>query len=76
MAPPAEDLVAKERELLARALREAVLSPRAAGGAGGGPPKRKRKGRGEVSEVVERTWVSAGCFGEAVQWKLKPRSGP
>ncbi len=67
MASPADDLVERERALLARLLREAV-SPKAAA-----PRKRRLKGLRKVSEVVERTWVSAGCFGEAIQWKLKPR---
>jgi hypothetical protein len=37
-----------------------------------GPPPRKLRGLRKVSETVERTAVSAGCFGEAIQWRLKP----
>lgn len=59
--PP--EVVLRERQLLALALRAAL--PQA-------PRKRALKLR-KVSERVERSWVSAGCFGEAVQWKLKPR---
>lgn len=61
MATIPPQLIARERQLLAEALRAAL--PHA-------PRKRALKLR-KVSEVVERKWVSAGCFGEAVQWKLK-----
>jgi hypothetical protein len=56
-------LIARERQLLADALR-AALHVR--------PRKRKLRLR-KLSNHVERTWVSAGCFGEVVQWRLKPR---
>lgn len=56
-------LIAKERQLLAAAL-QAALGP---------APRKRRMSLRKVSQFVERTWVSAGCFGEAVQWKLKPR---
>lgn len=59
--PPA--LIAQERALLAAALR-AELTP---------PPRRRQRGLRKVSEHVERTWASAGCFGEAVQWRLAKR---
>lgn len=64
MAKLPDDPAARERELLAQAL------VRAAQGAAG-PRPRALKGLRKVSTIVERTWVSAGCFGEAVQWKLK-----
>ncbi len=66
MAKPPDDVAARERALLAEAL------VRAAQGATG-PRPRRLTGVRKVSTVVERTWVSAGCFGEAVQWKLKSR---
>jgi hypothetical protein len=70
VAASPDDLIARERELLARVLRAAVAPTPAT------PRKRKIRGLRKVSEVVERTWLSVGCFGEAIQWKLKPRSGP
>jgi hypothetical protein len=62
--PP--ELIAQERELLARLLVSAA-SPQAEA------PPRKLRGLRKVSETVERTAVSAGCFGEAIQWRLKKR---
>lgn len=58
---PAE-VTERERALLAEALRAQLQ---------GVAPKRKTRMR-KVSDHVKRTWVSAGCFGEAVQWKLAP----
>lgn len=66
MAKTPDDVVARERDLLALAL------VRAAEGVTG-PRPRPLKGLRKVSTIVERTWVSAGCFGEVVQWKLKGR---
>ncbi|MCO5171909.1 MAG: hypothetical protein M9894_36885 [Planctomycetes bacterium] len=66
MARIPEELTARERALLARALEEAARPPL-------GPRPRKTKGLRKVSQVVERTWVSAGCFGEAIQWRLLKR---
>ena len=63
-AIPAE-LVALERDRLARVLAGAVAAAT--------PRRRRLKGLRKVSETVERTAVSAGCFGEVVQWSLKPR---
>jgi hypothetical protein len=59
--PPS--LVARERQLLADALQASLVVR---------PRKRKLRLR-KLSNHVERTWVSAGCFGEVVQWRLKPR---
>lgn len=70
MAEGSYDLVALERERLARALREAAQPATAT------PRKRPLKGLRKMSGIVERTWVSAGCFGEVIQWRLKPRKGP
>lgn len=56
-------LIARERELLAKAL-QAALTP---------TPRKRRMSLRKVSKLVERTWVSAGCFGEAVQWRLKKK---
>ncbi len=63
-----DSLIAAERERLARVLDEAARAGAAPRG------RRHLKGLRKVSDVVERTWVSAGCFGEVVQWKLKPRA--
>lgn len=68
MARIPEELTARERALLARALEEAARPPAA-------PRPRQTRGLRKVSQVVERTWVSAGCFGEAIQWRLLPRRG-
>jgi len=52
-----------ERRRLAEALREGLpVEPR----------KRKIVLR-KVSDHTRRTWVSAGCFGEVVQWRLRKR---
>ncbi|MBI3724480.1 hypothetical protein HY251_11080 [bacterium] len=60
-------LIALERECLARVLAEAAS-------AGAAPPRRRRLGGlRKVSEIVERIWLSGSCFGETVQWTLKPR---
>ena len=59
------DLIMKERELFARLLASAATPSL--------PVARKVRGLRKVSEFVERTAVSAGCFGEAVQWRLKAR---
>ena len=61
MAKIPQALIESERRLLAEALQTQLPAK---------PPRRKLKIR-KVSETVERTWVSAGCFGEAVQWKLR-----
>lgn len=63
MPPIPLQLIERERRLLAQALKSALPDA---------PRKRALKLR-KISEHVERTWVSAGCFGEAVQWKLKQR---
>lgn len=52
-----------ERRLLAEALRAALVAR----------PRERKMVLRKVSELVERTWVSAGCFGEAVQWRLAKR---
>jgi hypothetical protein len=62
------ELIAKERELLARLLASAAVVA-----SSGNPRPRKLRGIRKVSETVERTAVSAGCFGEAIQWRLKAR---
>jgi hypothetical protein len=59
--PP--ELIEEERRRLAEALREGLEAA---------PRKRKVVLR-KVADHVERTWVSAGCFGEAVQWRLAKR---
>lgn len=59
--PP--EIQARERRLLADALL-ASLQVR---------PRKRSKRLRKVSEHVERTWISAGCFGEAVQWRLAER---
>jgi hypothetical protein len=59
--PP--ELIAAERALLARLL---CAPPTVA------PPRRALVLR-KVSRTVERTWVSAGCSGEVVQWRLKEK---
>lgn len=64
--PIPENLIARERKLLADALL-ASLEVR--------PRKRGRRMR-KLSDHVERTWVSAGCFGEAVQWRLPETARP
>lgn len=65
--PPGDDpLVEEERRRLAEALREG-LEP---------TPRKRKVVLRKVSDHVTRTWVSAGCFGEAVQWKLKKRPKP
>lgn len=66
MAKIPDDVIARERALLAQAL------VRAARGAAG-PRRRPLEGLRKVSTTVDRAWVSAGCFGEAVQWKLAGR---
>jgi len=58
------ELMAKERELLARLLASAASPPAVA-------PRRTIRGLRKVSETVERRAVSAGCFGESIQWRLK-----
>lgn len=65
--PP--ELIAQERELLARLLSDAAPSPAV-------PLQRKIRGLRKVSQVVERTSVSAGCFGETIQWRLKAKKSP
>lgn len=62
MAKIPQELIDEERRLLAKHLAAQVPTA---------PPKRELKGIRKVSQTVERTWVSAGCFGEAIQWKLK-----
>jgi len=62
---PAE-IQARERQLLADALL-ASLQVR---------PRKRSKRLRKLSDHVERTWVSAGCFGEAVQWRLAERAQP
>ena len=57
--PP--ELIERERQLLAQALRAPV----------GAPPRRRKLKLRKISDHVTRTWVSAGCFGEAMQWRLK-----
>ncbi|MEZ6183594.1 MAG: hypothetical protein R3F62_01120 [Planctomycetota bacterium] len=57
-------VIERERRLLSAALREA-LSP--------APPRKRELALRKVSVSVRRTWVSAGCFGEAVQWRLSSR---
>ena len=57
-----QELIDEERRLLAKHLTAAVPTA---------PPPRQLQGIRKVSQVVERTWVSASCFGEAIQWKLK-----
>ena len=65
--PDREDsLAAEERQRLADALREGLEVT----------PRKRRVVLRKVSDHVTRTWVSAGCFGEAVQWKLKKRPRP
>lgn len=65
--PDPKELIARERQLLADLLQTEA--------ARAGLPATKVRRRAlklrKVSEHVERTWVSAGCFGEAVQWRLK-----
>ncbi len=58
--PP--EVIANERRLLGEALRAALTVT---------PRKRQTKMR-KISDHVRRTWVSAGCFGESVQWRLPP----
>ena len=58
--PISPELTARERDLL-RAALSATLAVT--------PRKRAQRLR-KLSEHVERTWVSAGCFGEAIQWRL------
>ncbi|MCA8922776.1 MAG: hypothetical protein KDD82_13260 [Planctomycetes bacterium] len=65
MAKIPPEVTERERALLSAALREALQVK---------PRKRRVKLR-KVSEYVTRTWVSAGCFGESVQWKLKSKKG-
>ncbi len=67
MAKIPQELIDEERRLLAKHLAAQV--PLA-------PPKRELKGIRKVSQTVERTWVSAGCFGEAIQWKLRGSAAP
>lgn len=62
--PP--EIQARERQLLADALL-ASLQVR---------PRKRSKRLRKLSRHVERTWVSAGCFGEAVQWRLAKRPDP
>jgi len=62
-------VIERERRLLSAALRESLKQA---------PPRKRETQLRKVSEYVKRTWVSAGCFGEAVQWRLsrkkrKPR---
>ena len=62
-------VIERERRLLSAALRESSNQA---------PPRKRETRLRKVSEYVKRTWVSAGCFGEAVQWRLgrkkrKPR---
>lgn len=65
-APEEDPLVEEERRRLADALREGLpVSPR-----------KRRIVLRKVSDHVTRTWVSAGCFGEAVQWRLKKKPKP
>ena len=62
MARIPKTLIEQERELLANLLQASAAKP----------VKRKLLLR-KVSETVQRSWVSAGCFGEAVQWRLKEK---
>jgi hypothetical protein len=62
MARVSDEIIARERALLARLLEAGAARPR----------KRTLRVR-KVSESVERSWVSAGCFGEAIQWRLKAK---
>ncbi len=71
--PP--ELIAKERELLARLLVSVASAPSGPPDPPRAPP-RKLRGLRKISETVERTAVSAGCFGEAIQWRLKPGRKP
>lgn len=67
MSDSRQEIAAGERKLLVDGLNGA-LPP--------GPARRKRKLRlQKVQERVERTWVSAGCFGETIQWRLAGRDG-
>jgi hypothetical protein len=59
MASP--ELIAKERQLLADALQAASKVQ----------PRRRKLRLRKVSEHVVRSWVSAGCFGPSIQWRLK-----
>lgn len=63
MARITDELIRRERQLLADAL-QAALQPR--------PRQRKLRLR-KVEDTVKRSAVSAGCFGETVQWRLKRR---
>ena len=62
MAIP-DELIARERQLLADAL-QAALEVR---------PRRRRLRLRKASRCVQRTWVNAGCFGPSMQWRLKKR---
>ena len=61
MAKVSREVIERERRLLSSALREALQRP--------APRKRTTELR-KVSDYVKRSWISAGCFGEAVQWRL------
>lgn len=61
MAKVPNKVIERERRLLSAALRES-LDP--------APPRKRSTRLRKVSEYVKRSWVSAGCFGEAVQWRL------
>jgi len=66
-------MTAADHEPVADAERR-LLAAGLAGELPPGPPRPKRKLRlRKVEDRVARTWVSAGCGGEVVQWRLKER---
>lgn len=68
MATIPDDLIARERGLLAQALVAAARDQ-----VPGTARRRQARGLRKVSDVVDRTWASASCFGEVVQWRLESR---
>ncbi len=67
MSEVSPEVIAAERALLAAHLRATVAGPVR--------PGRRPLVLRQVGARVEKCAVSAGCFGEVVQWRLKGR-GP